>query len=106
MDFANTAPVSEREVLDLKAKVTEIRDTIIRAKATKQEVEKNLLSCANDLSDLGIAVKQPNHTDGNDKWDQFYSELVEATSSKIDEMEKDVASRVAVIRGRIEQWGK
>jgi len=107
MDYAsNSAPVSEKELLELKNKVTEVRDTIIRAKATRQEVEKNLLSCASDLSDLGIKVKQPEHGDSDEKWDEFYTSLIRAASDKIGEMESDVSARVAAIRERIDKWGK
>lgn len=45
---------TEREILALKKEATELRDKVIQAKATYEEVVKNINNYENELKELGI----------------------------------------------------
>lgn len=97
--------VTEKEVIDLKNEVTRVRDTVIRAKATKQEVEKNMLALADELASFGIIVPKPELDASEELWAAFYQDLVERVSKEIDSTEQTIGEEVSALRQQIAAWG-
>jgi uncharacterized protein Yka (UPF0111/DUF47 family) len=47
-------PKTEKQIIELKQQIQGIRDTVIQAKATMNEVIKNIEDCKNELKSLGV----------------------------------------------------
>lgn len=97
--------ITEREVLDIKKRVESVRDTIIRAKATKHEVEKNLAVIASDLTDLGIVVKAPGESASDEEWNGYYEKLITEVNDAIFAIDQDIDQSAKELRGKIADWG-
>lgn len=74
---------TEREILALKKEVTDLRDKIIQAKATYNEVVKNIENYENELKELGV---NPNNVDeAIQDMESKIEELYQKAKSKLDE---------------------
>ncbi|MCX8074142.1 MAG: hypothetical protein N2749_00960 [Clostridia bacterium] len=74
---------TEREILALKKEVTDLRDKIIQAKATYNEVIKNIENYENELRELGIDPEKTD--DAIQEMENKIEELYQNAKSKLDE---------------------
>jgi len=82
--------LTEKDILASKQKALNLRDKIIQARATYDEVLKNIESCKKELLDLGVVVDDNNSLDSIDE--------------KILSIEKEIEALYKEAQEKMEKW--
>jgi len=80
--------ITEKDILAAKQKALNLRDKIIQAKATYDEVLKNIENCKKELLDLGVEV----------------DEDLSVIDEKITKMEEEIENLYNLAEEKIKKW--